>query len=78
MFEREMAARTAALARGETFLNLTPAVPPFSAMKQHAYTRACPRGGGMQSQLGVTWDDDETVPGRLLSVLIRDAMALGA
>ena len=25
---------------------------------------------------GFSWDDDETVPGRLLAVLIRDAMAL--
>ena len=26
---------------------------------------------------GFTWDDEETVPGRLLAVLLRDAMALG-
>jgi len=40
----------------------------------HARARVagvCNPGGGF------TWDDDDTVPGRILAVLLRDAMALG-
>jgi hypothetical protein len=40
----------------------------------HARARVagvCNPGGGF------TWDEDDTVPGRILAVLLRDAMALG-